>query len=144
MRLLVVCTGNRARSQMSEGWLRRLGDPEWVVQSAGLRPKGLHPVAVQVMAERGLDISGHTSDPLSHFLDQEFDAVVVHCPIVWEEKPHYPPCRELIFAPIPDPDRGDPSPEGVLTVFRETRDWIEVWAREFVGRSRSSSPSSPA
>ena len=64
-RILVLCTGNRARPQMAHGWLRRLGSERVAVESAGTAPKGLHPLSVRVMAEVGIDISAHTSDTLT-------------------------------------------------------------------------------
>ena len=57
-RMLVICTGNRARSQMAQGWLRHLGGTRVEVDSAGIEPKGVHPLAIRVMAEVGIDISG--------------------------------------------------------------------------------------
>ena len=61
-RILVVCTGNRARSQMAHGWMRHLGGSRVRVRSAGTQPKEVHPMAIRVMAEVGIDLSGHTSD----------------------------------------------------------------------------------
>ena len=61
-RILVLCTGNRARWQMAHGWLQRLGGEREAVESVGTAPKGLHPLSVRVMAEVGIDISAHTSD----------------------------------------------------------------------------------
>ena len=79
MRILVVCTGNRCRSQMAHGWLWHLGDDGVAVASAGTEPKGVHPLAVSVMSEVGIDISGHSSDHVSECLASDFDAVVTVC-----------------------------------------------------------------
>ena len=68
MRILVVCTGNRCRSQMAEGWLRYFAGDRLEVYSAGNCPKGLHPLAVQVMAERGVDISRHTCNHVDEYI----------------------------------------------------------------------------
>ena len=75
-RVLVICTGNRARSQMVHGWLGHLGGSRLEVESTGTRPKGVHPLAVQVMAESGIDTSGHTSGHVDRYAADDFDQVV--------------------------------------------------------------------
>ena len=74
-RLLVICTGNRARSQMAHGWLCSLGSGRVEVWSAGTNPKGVHSSAVEVMGEVGIDISSHTSDHLDQYANDDFDLV---------------------------------------------------------------------
>ena len=75
-RVLILCTGNSCRSQMAEGWWRRLGGDQWDVFSAGSRPAGyVHPRAVQVMREQGVDLAGHSSKPVAQFAGQSFDVV---------------------------------------------------------------------
>ena len=78
-RLLVICTGNRARSQMAHGWLQSIGGERVSVFSAGTEPKTVHPIAVRVMAEVGIDISGHTSDHINQYLNDDFDLVLTVC-----------------------------------------------------------------
>ena len=78
-RILVICTGNRARSQMAHGWLSHLGGDRVRVWSAGTQPKGVHPMAIQAMAEVGIDISGHTSDHVDSYVGERFDLVVTVC-----------------------------------------------------------------
>ena len=90
-RILVICTGNRARSQMAHGWLAHLGGPGLAVSSAGTEPKGVHPLAVRVMAEVGIDISGHTSDAVDCYADQDFDLVITVCDDAREQCPVFPP-----------------------------------------------------
>jgi arsenate reductase len=79
-RVLILCTGNSARSQMAEGWLRAHGGARFEVFSAGSRPSGqVHPGAIQAMAEIGIDIRGHTSKSMAQFLGQPFDYVITVC-----------------------------------------------------------------
>ena len=94
-RMLVICTGNRARSQMAQGWLRHLGGSRVEVDSAGTEPKGMHPLAIRVMAEGDIDISGNTSDHVDTYLGEEYDLVVTVCDSARESCPASgapPPC----------------------------------------------------
>ena len=79
MRILVLCTGNSCRSQMAEGFFRAYGNDSIEVFSAGLEPGGVNPLAVKVMAEIGIDISGHTSNNLNEYLETAFDCVITVC-----------------------------------------------------------------
>lgn len=123
MRVLFVCTGNSARSQMAEGWLRHLSGGRVEAASAGTEPKGLHPLAVRVMAERGVDVSGQRSKPLSEVVDQAFDLVVTVCDRARQTCPVFPGARTLHWD-LPDPASVD-GPEEALRLFREVRDELE-------------------
>jgi len=123
MRVLFVCTGNSARSQMAEGWLRHLSGGRVEAASAGTEPKGLHPLAVRVMAERGVDVSGQRSKPLSEVADQAFDLVVTVCDRARQNCPVFPGARTLHWD-LPDPASVD-GPEEALRLFREVRDELE-------------------
>ena len=87
IRILAVCTGNRARSQMAHGWLRHLGGLQVEVQSADTEPKGVHPTAIRVMAEVGVDISGHTSGHVDQYSGLDFDLVLTVCDSARERCP---------------------------------------------------------
>jgi ArsR family transcriptional regulator, arsenate/arsenite/antimonite-responsive transcriptional repressor / arsenate reductase (thioredoxin) len=103
-RVLFLCTGNSARSQLAEALLRHHGGGTVEAFSAGSHPKRLHPHAVQVMRERfGIDISGQRVKPLTEFTDQRFDAVISLCDRVREICPDFPGAPELIHWSIPDP-----------------------------------------
>lgn len=78
-RVLFLCTGNSARSQMAEGLLRQMADDRFEVYSAGTQPKGMHPRSVEVMNEIGIDISKHTSKDVSGFVNDKFDYVITVC-----------------------------------------------------------------
>lgn len=132
MRILVVCTGNRCRSQMAHGWLRHLGGDAVEVASAGTEPKGVHPLAVSVMSEVGIDISRHSSDHVSEYLASDFDAVVTVCDDAREACPILPGARRTIHRAFEDPDYPEMDPEALRDVFRKVRDEIGVWSEGFV------------
>jgi thioredoxin type arsenate reductase len=124
VRVLFLCTGNSARSQMAEAWLRHLSGGQVEVSSAGTEPKGLHPLAVQVMAERGIDLTGQRSKPVSEFQGQRFDWVVTVCDRARESCPVFPGARTLHWD-LPDPAEVHGAQEAVLEAFRRARDELE-------------------
>ena len=132
-RILVICTGNRARSQMAHGWLGRIGRERVAVFSAGTAPKGVHPIAMRVMAEVGIDISQHTSDHVDRYLDDDFDLVLTVCDSARESCPVFPGARRTIHCSFEDPDYPDMSEDELTDVFRRIRDEIEAYSRELLG-----------
>ncbi|MDE2987097.1 MAG: arsenate reductase ArsC [Chloroflexota bacterium] len=128
-RILVICTGNRARSQMAHGWLRQLGGDRVVVSSAGTEPKGVHPIAVRVMNEVGVDISHHTSDHVDRYLEDDFELVLTVCDSAKESCPAFPGAARTIHRAFEDPDYPEMSEEELTAVFRSIRDEIECYAR---------------
>lgn len=123
-RILVVCTHNSARSQMAEAYLRRLLQGRAEVYSAGIDPRGVHPMAKIVMEEEGYDLSTHTSDPIEHYLSESWDYVITVCDAARESCP-YVPARVNLHVSFPDPSEGD------IETFREVRRAIRAWAEEF-------------
>jgi arsenate reductase len=124
VRILFLCTGNSCRSQMAEGFARRLLK-EWDVWSAGTRPaERVHPLAVQVMAEKGIDISTQYPKTISD-VPRPVDVVVTLCGEAAEECPTFPGARATEHWGLPDPARATGTPEEVMQVFREVRDEIE-------------------
>ncbi|MDR5708664.1 MAG: arsenate reductase ArsC [Armatimonadota bacterium] len=121
MRVLFLCTGNSARSQMAEGWLRHLSRGMVEVWSAGTEPRGLHPMAVQAMAEVGIDISGHASKSVEGFAGQSFDWVITVCDRARESCPVFPGVRTLHWS-IPDPAAVPGTEEEALAAFRAVRE----------------------
>lgn len=128
MRILFVCTGNSARSQMAEAWLRHLSQGAVEAQSAGTSPKGLHPAAVQVMAERGISLEGHRSKDVSELEGQRFDWVITTCDRARQSCPVFPHARTLHWD-LPDPAEVHGTEEEVLEAFRRTRDELEARVR---------------
>ncbi len=103
VRVLFLCTHNSARSQIAEGLLRFLGGKDFEVFSAGTNPSQINPMAVQVMAERGIDISQQYSKSLDQFLDQEFDYVITVCDRAKETCPIFPGDPKQVHWSFDDP-----------------------------------------
>lgn len=122
-RVLVICTGNSARSQMGEGLFRHLGGDRVEAFSAGSEPAAaVHPLAVQVMVEIGVDISAHRPKPLADFLGQPFDYIIAVCGRAAEACPVFPgPARRLHWF-YDDPAAVEGSEAERLAAFRAVRD----------------------
>ena len=133
-RMLAICTGNRARSQMAQGWLRRLAGTRVEVDSAGAEPKGVHPLATRVMAEVGVDISGHTSDHVDKYVGEEYDLVVTVCDSARESCPVFPGAQRVLHRAFEDPDCPQMSERQLADVFRRVRDEIGEFCRTLVAR----------
>jgi len=132
LRLLFVCTGNRARSQMAEGWARQLAPPGVEVLSAGTQPnpKGVHPLAVEVMKEKDVDISRHRTKSLTE-LPGGFDYVITVCSEADAACPTLPARRQRLAWHLPDPDAATGSDAEVREFLRRIRDELERRLREF-------------
>ncbi len=122
-RVLFVCTGNSARSQMAEGFARAMGIEAF---SAGTHPKDLvHPMAIAVMAEKGIDISQHRPKNLDLEFAKTVDLIVTVCGEADEECAHLPLPVPKIHWNLPDPARAEGSEDERLEAFRKVRDEIE-------------------
>ena len=121
--ILILCTGNSCRSHIGEGFLRAaLGDTA-NVQSAGSKPAGfVHPLAIKVMTEVGIDISGHRSKPLTDFLEQPVHTVITVCGNVDQACPIFPGQLNRHHWPFYDPAKAAGNDEEVLKCFRTVRD----------------------
>ncbi len=118
IRVLFVCTGNSARSQMAEALLRREGGAAFEVQSAGTEPKGVHPLTVRTLAEVGIDVSGARSKSVTEFLDEPFDHVITVCDRARESCPVFPGEHESLHWSFDDPAEAAGSEGERLEVFR--------------------------
>ena len=134
-RLLVLCTGNSARSQMAEGLFRRAVGDRFEIVSAGTKPTELLPEAVTVMAEIGLDISGHRSKSVDEFAGQEFRYVVTVCDNARETCPVFPGKAERIHWSFDDPAAVAGNEERRLGAFRTVRDRITERVERFAAGS---------
>jgi arsenate reductase len=130
--VLFICTHNSARSQMAEGFLRHLSGGAVEVRSAGTEPGALNPLAVQVMAEEGIDISGHHAKSLDAFLQEPFNYVITVCDDANEACPVFPNARSRLHWGFPDPSRVEGTREERLSVFRAIRDAIRARVEQFV------------
>jgi ArsR family transcriptional regulator, arsenate/arsenite/antimonite-responsive transcriptional repressor / arsenate reductase (thioredoxin) len=119
-RVLFLCTGNSARSQIAEALAEQLSEGAVKAVSAGSHPKALHPNAVRVMRERGIDLAGRRPKHLSEFADRRFDYVISLCDRVREVCPEFPGTPETIHWSIPDPAREPGSDEETLPAFERT------------------------
>jgi arsenate reductase len=131
IRVLFLCTGNSARSQMAEGILRAIGKEHFEVSSAGTEPKILHPLAIQAMRESGIDISSQYSKNLKEFLGQEFDYIITVCDRARDHCPTFPGDVNRIHWSFEDPAAATGNEIERLAVFRrvrnEIRNRISAW-----------------
>jgi arsenate reductase (thioredoxin) len=132
-RVLFLCTGNAARSQMAEGLARGLHGDELDVVSAGSRPAGwVHPLAVRALAEIGIDASEHTSKSAEEFLNQDFDVVVTVCDSAAQDCPTWPGAKRVEHWPIVDPSYGPDDPATRFDRFVETLEELKRRIDELV------------
>jgi len=131
MRVLILCTGNSARSQMAEGILRHDAGNLYEVFSAGTKPTHLRPEAIAVMQESGIDISGHRSKSVDEFAGQNFDYVITVCDNAKESCPIFPSKMKRIHWSIQDPAAVQGADEERLTAFRRARDELRARLQAF-------------
>ncbi len=123
-KVLFLCTGNSARSQMAEGYLRHVAGDRFEAISAGIHPKGLNPLAVEAMREIGIDISGQESKAVTSLLGQHIAYVVTVCDNAREHCPIFPGTWKFLHWSFEDPAVSEGTREQRLAVFREVRDQI--------------------
>lgn len=125
--ILVLCTGNSCRSHLAEGILRQALGPGYRVASAGSNPAGyVHPFAIRVMAEIGIDLTSHSSKHADEFLDQGVETVITVCGNADQACPYYPGLVNRHHFPFDDPAHATGSEEEQLAVFRRVRDEIRA------------------
>lgn len=134
-RILFLCTGNRARSQMAEGLARLLASNEVEVASAGTKPnpQGVHPVALEMLRERGVHTAAMRPKHVDN-LQGEFDYVITLCDSAAQECPAFPARKGRLHWGQPDPDAAGDDPVKVRQMFAELRGNIEALLREFLGK----------
>ena len=130
-RVLILCTGNSARSQMAEGVLRHDAGDRFEVSSAGTKPSSVRPEAIAAMRELGIDISGHRSKSVDEFDGQRFDYVLTVCDNARESCPVFPGITAAIHHNFEDPATVQESDEGKLAAFRRVRDQLRTFLAEF-------------
>lgn len=131
-RILFLCTGNSARSQMAEGLLRYLAGNRFEVFSAGTQPVGLNPGAVAAMKEVGVDISGHRSKSMTEFLGHSFDYVITVCDRAKESCPIWPHASQVLHWSFEDPAASIGSDEARRQIFKRVRNEITDRIQEFL------------
>ena len=131
-RILVLCTGNRCRSQMAQGILQSL-DPHLDVHSAGTKPASeVHPLGIKVMSEIGIDISTHYPKHIDRFIDQEWDLVITVCGGANGSCPMFSgKVGKCIHIGFDDPDAFTGTDEEIIAEFRRVRDEIRLKMQDF-------------
>ena len=130
LKVLFLCTGNSCRSQMAEGWCRHLKGDVIEAYSAGIETHGLNPNAVQVMAEAGVDISGHQSQHIEEFKDIQLDVVVTVCGHAHESCPVFPGTTKVVHVGFDDPPKlakEAKSEQEAMDCYRRVRDQIKAF-----------------
>src|SRR5512133_647343 len=131
-RVLILCTGNSARSQMAEGLLHHMAGDRFEVFSAGTHPTSLNPNAVSALADLAIDISSHRSKSLDEFRNNSFDYVITVCDNARESCPIFPGAGERLHQSFPDPAAAPVSEQPM--VFRQVRDSLLTWLEQFIAQ----------
>ena len=134
-KIIVICTGNSIRSQIAEGFLKKYRS-NWEIRSAGTSPKGLNPITVNVMMEKGIDISDQKSKGVENFLGENFDYVITVCNNAKESCPLFPGKAKLIHWNFEDPAEVGGSTDEKLFAFRKVRDQIEEKVKGFIENNK--------
>ncbi len=132
-RVLFLCTGNSARSQMAEGLVNQFLSESWEAHSAGVAPaEWVHPLAIAVMAELGIDITSHTPKPTEVFRDQSFDVIITVCDHAAQHCPAWLGKGQVVHIGFPDPAAAEGEEPVRLEVFRKVRDAIKQQVLDFL------------
>jgi arsenate reductase (thioredoxin) len=137
--ILFLCSGNSCRSQMAEGFMRHQSHGDWRVESAGIFPSYVHPLAIRVMGEVGIDLSEQTSKSMDPFLNDTFDYVITLCDHAARFCPSFPGQGKRLNWSFDDPAAMVGTIEERLVVFRKVRDEIRVKIEDFLSSESSKS-----
>jgi arsenate reductase len=131
-RVLILCTGNSARSQMAEGLLRHDAGERFNVESAGTKASSVRPEAIAAMSELGIDISGQRSKNVDEFKGQKFDYVITVCDNARETCPVFFGAAKMLHHSFEDPPAPNVGTEDArVAIFRRVRDELRAWLRDF-------------
>ncbi|MFI5054557.1 MAG: arsenate reductase ArsC [Acidimicrobiia bacterium] len=136
IRVLFVCTGNSARSQLAEALLREFGGTEFAAFSAGTEPRGVNPFTIRVLGERGVDWSTARSKSVDEFLDEPFDYVITVCDRARQSCPVFPGEHNSLHWGLDDPAEAEGTDEEKLAAFRRTETEISIRLRPFIELAR--------
>lgn len=131
-KIVVLCTGNSCRSQMAEAYLRYFAGAKAEIYSAGMETHGVNPRAVATMKEDGIDISQHTSNNIEEYFGVDFDFVITVCDNAKERCPFFPCKAKKFHQNFPDPSKTIGTEEEILEQFRQVRQMIKSYAKQFV------------
>jgi len=130
--ILVLCTGNSCRSQIAHGFLASLTAGKVNVYSAGVETHGVNPKAISTMQEIGIDISSHTSNNITEYLDVNFDYVITVCDNAKERCPYFPTKAVKLHYNFPDPAKAIGTEDEINEQFRSVRIMIKTYCEQFV------------
>ena len=137
-KVLFLCTGNSVRSQLAEALLRTMAGEHYEVYSAGLEPKGVHPLTVQVLQEQGIDTAGLRSKSLNEYVGKiSFDTLITLCADAEERCPSFPGGGERLHWPFDDPAAVRGTAEERLPAFLQVRDQIQAAIQEWVAQAEA-------
>ncbi|TAH27349.1 MAG: arsenate reductase ArsC [Cytophagales bacterium] len=131
-KILVLCTGNSCRSQIAEGYLRHFAHVKADIYSAGIEAHGVNPKAIETMQEDGIDISNHTSNNIDEYYNIDFEFVITVCDNAKERCPFFPTKAKKFHHNFPDPAKATGTEEEVKEQFRQVRQQIKNYCRQFV------------
>jgi len=131
-KILVLCTGNSCRSQIAEGYLRHFANNDTEIYSAGVETHGVNPKAIATMQEDGIDISNHTSNNIDEYRNIDFDFVLTVCDNAKERCPYFPTKAKKFHQNFPDPVKSTGTEEEINEQFRQVRQQIKDYCRQFV------------
>lgn len=132
LKILVLCTANKCRSQITEGYLRHFAGDRAEIYSAGLAASEVHPRAIETMAADGIDISGHSSNGLDQYRGMDFDYVLTVCDMSREQCPWFPSDAVHLHQDFPDPSIVTGTAEEIRAAFAASRDRIREYCWKFV------------
>ena len=130
--ILVLCTGNSCRSQITEGYLRYFAKEKANIYSAGIETHGVNPKAIATMKEDGIDISKHTSNNIDEYQNIDFDFVITVCDNARERCPFFPTKAQKFHHNFPDPAKASGTAEEIAEQFRQVRKLIKDYCKTFV------------
>ena len=131
-KILLLCTGNSCRSQIAEGYLRYFAKEKAEIFSAGVETHGVNPKAIATMKEDGIDISNHTSNNIDEYINIDFDFVITVCDNAKERCPFFPTKAQKFHYNFPDPAKTTGTKEEIIKQFREVRQMIKDFCKNFV------------
>lgn len=131
-KILILCTGNSCRSQLAEGFLKKMASGKAEVYSAGIETHGVNPRAIATMKQAGIDISTHTSNHIDEYQHVDFDFVITVCDNAKERCPYFPTKAVKFHYNFPDPAKATGTEEEIMEQFRSVRTQIERYCETFV------------
>jgi len=130
--ILVLCTGNSCRSQIAHGFLAAMTAGKALVYSAGVETHGVNPKAIATMKEIGIDISHHSSNNITEYLDVNFDYVITVCDNAKERCPYFPTKAVKLHYNFPDPAKAIGTEDEINEQFKSVRTMIKTYCEKFV------------